>query len=42
MLVLHRYISAFPTWIGTHLQSINGVTDISLLKDAERVVSAQE
>jgi hypothetical protein len=42
MPVLHRYNSAFPTWIGAQLQPINGVTNISLLKDAERVVLGQE
>jgi hypothetical protein len=40
--ILHRYASAFPTWIGAHLQSISGGTDISLLTEAAQVAPERE
>ena len=39
---MRRLSSAFPAWIGAHLQSINGGTDISLLTEAAQVAPARE
>jgi hypothetical protein len=42
MRAVRRLSSAFPAWIGAHLQSINGGTDISLLTEAAQVAPARE
>jgi len=40
--ILRRYASAFPAWIGAHLQSISGGADISLLTEAARVAPERD
>jgi hypothetical protein len=42
MRAVRRYASAFPAWIGAHLESINGGTDISLLTEAARVAPERD